>query len=462
MRAIRLALFFAVGLILGGGAVAAFAAVASGNVMQWVGASGMVWKARDGSIRSLSNPYWEGFSSGANGGVLGKLGQKATLQGGGSLVIDIGRQIPASTIGRLGAQLAKVGGPAAIGLTLAPLVWDAAQGWMNPAPVEEACPQGVNCQRYWFTTLSTATCRGVGKQCSYTTAYDEALAWLATLGTQVQITGTTIGTCNAQTCDIQHTGTYLNWSGQPRSALINMSSGAVQGSAEPVSATDQEIADTIVAQGVEFDKMSDIAQRILESGLEDELIADAGPIETSGPASVSGGQTTSTTTTPQGTSTTTTNVTHNVTYNSNVINISTTTTSTTIHPDGTQSTTEQTETAPDNAQQEEQQYTLDYTKPAPLEVPDFYEQQYPDGFAGEWEGFRDRVAASSLAGFINSLSNGVPAGGECPAWAFNLNMGAMGNFGTFTMQPPCIIWPFIKTVLILTALFVARRMVVGG
>lgn len=454
MRAFRLALFFAVGLILGGGSVAAFAA-AAGNAMAWVGAGGMVWKARDGSIRSLSNPYWNGFGAAENGGVIGRLGQKAGLQGGGSLVIDIGRQIPAATIGRLGAQLAKLGGPAALGLTLAPLVWDVAQGWLieeEPAQVTE--PQGS----FTNSICGTTGHRTPSAACTATNSCAPSANWPGTYvwdgqSTYVQCKradGTTHPTAVVRNVVCPTGWTY--------------SGGVCHEPQAPGTrpATDQEIADTIIFQGQKFDRMSDIAQKILESGRENELIADAGPIQSSGPGTVPGGQTTSTTTSPQGTSTTTTNVTHNVTYNSNVINITTTTTSTTVHPDGTQTTTDETATPPEGAQQEEQQYMLDYTKPQPLEVPDFYEQQYPDGFAGEWGEFRDRVAASSLAGFIGSLSNGVPAGGECPSWSFNLNMGAMGNFGTFALQPPCIIWPFIKTLLILTALFVARRMVVGG
>lgn len=445
MRALRLALFFAVGLILGGGSVAAFAA-AAGNAMAWVGAGGMVWKARDGSIRSLSNPYWNGFGAAENGGVMGRLGQKAALQGGGSLVIDIGRQIPAATIGRLGAQLAKLGGPAALALSLAPLVWDEAQGWMQPDTGDQGAPISG---KYWWVN-GAAPCASVNNQCAWE---DAVAARVAQMGAGATYVGVYAVYENSVS------GHFRFANGNDSYTLIYVG-GVREGGDRP--ATDAELADVIVFQGQKFDRMSDIAQKILESGRENELIADAGPIVSSGPAAVPGGQTTSTTTSPQGTSTTTTNVTHNVTYNSNVINITTTTTSTTVHPDGTQTTTEETATAPDGAQQEEQQYTLDYTKPQPLEVPDFYEQQYPDGFAGEWGEFRDRVAASSLAGFIGSLSNGVPAGGECPAWSFNLNMGAMGNFGTFALQPPCIIWPFIKTLLILTALFVARRMVVGG
>lgn len=366
MRVLRNVLALVLGVVLGGGVVSSYAAT-MGGPPAWVGASGMVWKAPDGSIRSLSNPFWEGFSSATNGGVEGRLGQKAGLAGGGSLAVQMSRNIPAATIGRLGAQLAKVGGPLAIGLTLAPLVWDAAQGWMKPAPVEEACPQGVNCQRYWYTTLSTASCRSVLKQCSYTTAYDEALVWLGTFGTQVQITGTTVGTCDAQSCAVKHTGTYVNTAGQPRGAVINMSSGALQGTAEPVQATDQDIADTIIFQGQELDRMSDLAQRILQSpGGEAAMLEDAGPLVSSGPSSIQGPSSSSTSSGPSGQTTNTTNTTYNITYNSNVIEITSTTTSTTIAPDGTT-----TETVEESATEEQ----------PPPEEPTPFCEQFPDASA---------------------------------------------------------------------------------
>ena len=354
MRTIRNAAALVLGLVLGGGTVAAWGAV--GNVMSWVGASGMVWKAPDGSIRSLSNPYWEGFSSGANGGVLGKLGQKAGMQGGGSLVIDIGRQIPAATIGRLAAQLAKVGGPAAIGLTLAPLVWDAAQGWLYPG--DELDPTDGPQGSYRNNLCSTNGHSTPREACLQTNVCASGANWP---GTWKKGSGVYYACARA---DGTFHPTAVTASLQCPEGTVYNGSTCVPAGSRP--ATDQEIADTIIFQGQELDRMSDLAQKILQSGFEDELIADAGPVVSSGPASVPGSSSTSTTSGPSGQTTTTNNTTHNVTYNSNVINVTTTTISTTVAPDGTttsDTTTDGTEEVP------------------PVEEPKPFCELYPDAAA---------------------------------------------------------------------------------
>lgn len=438
MRAFRLAVFFAVGLILGGGSVAAFA----GNPTVWVSPGAMIWRAPNGTVQTLSNPTWGGVAS-LPGSVEAKLKQSARLAGGGILDVDIVRSIPNNKVAQVGVKLARLGGPAAIGLTLGSLVWDMANGWQiadGPTDLtgKQACKEAAGISGNG----------GYAPECDH--AQSATLAWYR-VGTEGPWAASQGGTCNAV-----KTASWLY-------TARGYDPSTCQQLGELRPATDAEIQQQIVAQGVQLDKMSDVAQRLINSGFESELANEAEPIQTTGPQTIQGGQETTTQTTPQGTTTTTKTTTHNVTYNNNVVNITTNITTTVTNPDGTQTTTQEQKQGPqDGREQEEKQYTLDYSKPQGLEVPDFYEQQYPDGFAGEWDRFRDRVSASSLASFIGSLTNGIPGGGECPSWSVGVNMGAMGNFGTHTIAPPCIIWPFIKAVMILSALFVARRMVVGG
>lgn len=229
-------------------------------------------------------------------------------------------------------------------------------------------------------------------------------------------------------------------------------------------ATDQELEDAIYVELVSRGMGSDLARRLIEAGYTPTPDGH----EADGPTTVPGETTTTTTTSPAGTTTTTTNTTNNLTYNTNTTNntttitITQTTTTTTTNPDGTQTQTTETKQPQEGQREEPEQYTLTYSPSSLPEVPDFYEQKYPDGFAGEWDGFKQRIDGSSLANFMRSLTNGIPSGGECPSWSLTFNFGAMGNFGTMVMQPPCIVWPFIKAVMVLSALFVARRLVIGG
>lgn len=96
---------------------------------------------------------------------------------------------------------------------------------------------------------------------------------------------------------------------------------------------------------------------------------------TSGPASVNGGTNTTTTTTPSGVTTTTTDTTYNITYVTNVVNITENITTTTTHEDGTETTTEEEhkptenptpdEPPPDTPQEEKKDEPFDLCKEHP-------------------------------------------------------------------------------------------------
>lgn len=339
------------GLLLGGGTVAAWGAT-TGNTMQWVGAGGMVWKAPDGSVRSLSNPYWEGFGAAVNGGVEGRLGQSATMKGGGTLAVAMKRAIPAAAVGQAAAAVAFGSGPvalAAIGITLAPWIWDEVQGWLKPVEDDGAPVSG----KYWYFSGS-ATCSTVLSECTFQEAVD---ARLVQLGAGWVYAG--VYAMNASSI----TGDFVGPIGQHNYALIQFGGVAP---IDPQPATQQELADYIVVQGVQYDKMSDIAQFVLDSGHENELVQAAQPLVSSGPSSIPGETTTSTTSGPAGQTTTTNNTTHNITYNSNVITVTTTTVSTTVAPDGTTTT----------------ETTTDGTQDVPAEEkPKPFCELYPDSSA---------------------------------------------------------------------------------
>lgn len=427
MRAFRLALFFAVGLILGGGSVVAFAAASD------YGRSMRLNAPPASGARFSGAPIYDWADAPSGWGRMNDI-NKINI-GGKSFDVTGGRLFSPQTLAKGAVSFVRLGGPAWLGFMLAGLVWDeVSQRWLiNEVPDEVV--GGDACR---------AAAGGPAPECNH--AGVDQLAWFRS-GTEGPWAGNNGGTCFAvKTASWAYTAVGYN-------------PGTCPPLGEDRVATDAELEDAIYVELVARGMGSDLARRLIEAGYNPQVDS----IDIDGPSSIPGGTSTTTTTGPNGTTTSTTNTTHNVTYNTtnNISTVTITTSTTTTAPDGTTTTT--TETPPEGEQaEEEEQYSLDYSKPQALEVPDFYEQQYPDGFSGEWQGFSDRVAASSLAGFMGSLSNGVPAGGECPSWSFNLNMGPMGNFGTFALQPPCIIWPFIKALLILTALFVARRMVVGG
>lgn len=169
---------------------------------------------------------------------------------------------------------------------------------------------------------------------------------------------------------------------------------------------------------------------------------------------------TQTTTNPDGSTVTRTDTpTYNVqsngdTYNTNqvTINNTTVTNNTTNNNDGTTTTT----TTTKEKQQEDYSFTDKELPP----VPTLYTPKYPDGLAGVWNDKIASIKSSSLFTFVNTLSSGAPDSGSCPSWT--LSLVGIGKLGSYSLQPPCMVWPFVRWALLITALFVARRLVFGG
>jgi hypothetical protein len=74
----------------------------------------------------------------------------------------------------------------------------------------------------------------------------------------------------------------------------------------------------------------------------------------------------------------------------------------------------------------------------------------------------EQIGDAPVVQLIDKLTTGPSGGGSCPSWSFSFNLGAMGNYGSMGIAPPCWIWTAIKTIMIITALFAARRIVFGG
>lgn len=191
----------------------------------------------------------------------------------------------------------------------------------------------------------------------------------------------------------------------------------------------------------------------------------------SGPATAQGPTTSKTTSTtnPDGsvsTRTETTSIKYNFQYSNNYFDVNTekktTTTedgqpvSETIENDNTP-----VEEAPDPTEQPEEpepEYTFE-DSPFP-EVEPFYEQKYPDGLQGVWDQAKADIDNSNFLSFLRSF---VPSfSGSCPSFGMSFAIGSMANFGTHDFPSLCYIFDFVKVILMVSAVFLARQITFGG
>jgi len=220
----------------------------------------------------------------------------------------------------------------------------------------------------------------------------------------------------------------------------------------PASKTDDEAA-TLTGPYFSPADAESLVRQVDESGQAAKIEAE--PQTVTGPPSVASPESTTQQTTgtaPNQTTSTVTNQTIvNNTYNQstwtyNVVN---------------QTTTKDAQGNVVDSKQEDVDESVAVTDAAMPDVPKLYDRKYPDGMQGVWNTQKGNLTAGGLAGLQSVFVPNI-SGGQCPTWTINANIGPHMNFGSGTISPPCWIWDAIKAIVLITALFLARRLIFGG
>lgn len=144
---------------------------------------------------------------------------------------------------------------------------------------------------------------------------------------------------------------------------------------------------------------------------------------------------------------------------------STTTTETTTKPDGSRATTTttcqggncsttQTEIKPAESEEFAAPMAGNFSEVGELVQAD------ERTFGTVWASRRAELNASPLFGMVTSLTSFNATAASCPS--FSLQGQIFGKSVGGNLSPPCWLWGVLKAFLVLTSLFVARRMIFGG
>lgn len=416
MRELRLCLFFAVGLVLGGGAVSSFAAVSD------YGRSMRLNAPPSSGARFTGAPIYDWADAPDGWGKMKDI-NKINI-GGKAFDVTGGRLFSPQNLAKGAVSFVRFGGPAWLGFMVAGLVWDeVTKRWLKPddggAPMT-----GVY---YWSSGYGTV-CKTVAGECTWQDVVAEMNAFLYAGGRYVDPVPVAHDVANKR----YKVALRLRpgWGGSVSYAYINYGGVAP---VEQVPATDQDLEDAIYVELVARGMGSDLARRLIEAGYNPSVDG----IEIDGPSSIPGGSSTTTTTGPAGQTTTTTNTTHNITYNTNTTNntstvtVTTTNTSTTVAPDGT--TTETTTESP----------AEDGETPPPEEPTPFCEQ-YPDASACQPLGdTQDEEIGEESVNVLWSQEGG--AGGSCPA---PIQATILGTQYAIEWTPVCAVASGIRPIVI--------------
>ncbi|MGN8006342.1 hypothetical protein ACTJKQ_24455 [Acidovorax sp. 22279] len=94
--------------------------------------------------------------------------------------------------------------------------------------------------------------------------------------------------------------------------------------------------------------------------------------------------------------------------------------------------------------------------------PTLYETKYPNGIKGVWEDSGIAGADGKFGQLASALMPSIADGnGGCLSFTVPLSVGIV-DFGVLDVSPPCLIWPFIRICVLITALWLARALIFGG
>lgn len=251
--------------------------------------------------------------------------------------------------------------------------------------------------------------------------------------------------------------------------------GCVQtaSSTTPVVDSDYSQIDTFVSGNSDPDFLNRALKASCEGSLAParcyQALQDAASHLHSGPSTVKGPSTTSTssTTNVDGTKSDTTTFKETqfqLGYNADGFTWRDDTTTTTTNPDGTQTvsheSTEDNSATPEDEQDDplEKEYAFE-DKDFP-EVTPFYEQKYKEGFKSVWE---KNQASFDNSAFISFLKSFVPSfSGSCPAFGLSFNIATWANYGSMDFMSICYVLDFVKSILLVSSLFLCRALIFGG
>lgn len=188
---------------------------------------------------------------------------------------------------------------------------------------------------------------------------------------------------------------------------------------------------------------------------------DADPGSLTGPGTKTDSPTSSTNTNPDGSKTvsTTTN-THNYNYSPTNVTVTTTTTTVNNHYDAAGNPTgTDTDTSTEAPTEEETAPPTDPEMPA---IPKLYDRKYPDGIEGAWNTRSVAFKQTPMFTFLASLAPSGMNSGACPAGWVLPSGDLLGIQQGGTLEVPCYVWGFIKIVMMIGALLLARRLIFGG
>ena len=414
------------GLVSAGGARA--------EIIWQRGSEGVV-RAPDGVIRYFTEgSRWAPVSGGTAGGAVLSSSRSLVLAGAQPVTITGTRLLSQAAIVTAARGAAKLLGPAGVMMSLAPLFWDEVQDlWLAPGeesayedrePSSLGYAQACSTQRA-IGTISRWPDFGMETVASVPNTVYPGPGWACISHCKCSDFGN-LG------CPAGNTfaGLFVRYvAACPPPSVRNLSGECVL--TEPQPATDEQIEEAIL-QSMPYPDAAPLVGHLKDLPYD---IPGAGAETITGPGTVNGGTTTSTTTGPAGQTTVNNTTQYTINYNGDTATVTQVTTSTTTYPDNSTSTTTTTATSEGSV-------------PTGEEPPVDVCVEHPEAAGCQPLGSVDTVDVGVQVHTLTWTAEGSAAG-SCPApMSFSLPFGGTGEL---SWAPVCQFATGIRPVIIAIA-----------
>ena len=421
------------GLVSAGGARA--------EIIWQRGSEGVV-RAADGVIRYFTEgSRWAPVAGGTAGGAVLSSSRSLVLAGAQPVTITGTRLLSQAAIVTAARGAAKLLGPVGVLASLAPLFWDEVQDlWLAPGEADPYEDVGKGSSGLYYGSCEYQAPVGTIRRYTFGSTSYENLVWVSSdspLPGGRAAWPTALNNCECKN--------YPNL-GCPEPKWGVIYRRAVSGSCpagesrtyegtcaapEPVPASDEQIEEAIL-QSMPYPDAAPLVGHLKDLPYD---IPGAGAETITGPGTVNGGTTTSTTTGPAGQTTVNNTTQYNINYNGDTATVTQVTTSTTTYPDNSTSTTTTTATSEGSV-------------PTGEEPPVDVCVEHPEASGCQPLGSVDTVDVGVQAHTLTWTAEGSAAG-SCPApMSFSLPFGGTGEL---SWAPVCQFATGIRPVIIAIA-----------
>jgi hypothetical protein len=98
-----------------------------------------------------------------------------------------------------------------------------------------------------------------------------------------------------------------------------------------------------------------------------------------------------------------------------------------------------------------------------LAIGDFYQPVYASGLQGVFESRKAEIDGNPAMAWVKAIGNlNLQSSTTCPKFPIHFGNFMKLNIGTLQVEPPCAIWPILKSIVMINSIFIGAAIFFRG